>query len=171
MVMIYILVIALCVGTDQLMKWWTVEHLALYESTPLLPGIVELKYIQNTGGGFSILTGHTWLLTVLTVLLMAVLGWLLVKKIFTHPLAIWTLVVIIGGGIGNLIDRIRLGYVVDMFNLQFMNYPVFNIADILVVCGTVGFTAYYLLLHDKVTKQESPKTEEPADDGNDQADR
>ena len=61
----------------------------------------------------------------------------------------WTLTAILGGGLGNLIDRVRLGYVVDMFNFQFMNYPVFNVADILVVCGTIGFAAYYLLLHDK----------------------
>lgn len=167
--MIYILAIALCVAADQALKLWTVANLALYESMPLVPGIVELKYIQNTGGGFSILTGHTWLLAALTVVLMAVLGYLLVKKVFTHPLAVWTLVLIIGGGLGNLVDRVRLGYVVDMFNLQFMNYPVFNIADILVVCGAIGFAAYYLLLDDKLTKQKETKPEETADGGNDQS--
>lgn len=167
--MLYILAIVLCVAADQALKLWTVAHLGLYESMPLLPGIVELKYIQNTGGGFSILTGHTWLLTVLTIVLMAVLGWLLVKKIFTHPLALWTLTLILGGGLGNLIDRVRLGYVVDMFNLQFMNYPVFNIADICVVCGAIGFAVYYLLLHDKVTKKEEPKTEDLSDDGSHQS--
>lgn len=167
--MLYILAIVLCVAADQALKLWTVAHLGLYESMPLLPGIVELKYIQNTGGGFSILTGHTWLLTVLTIVLMAVLGWLLVKKIFTHPLALWTLTLILGGGLGNLIDRVRLGYVVDMFNLQFMNYPVFNIADICVVCGAIGFAVYYLLLHDKVTKKEETKTEDLSDDGSHQS--
>ena len=67
----------------------------------------------------------------------------------------WTLAAILGGGLGNLIDRVRLGYVVDMFNFQFMSYPVFNVADILVVCGTIGFAAYYLFLHDR------EKTKEP----------
>ncbi len=67
----------------------------------------------------------------------------------------WTLTLILGGGLGNLTDRVRLGYVVDMFNFQFMDYPVFNVADILVVCGTIGFAAYYLLLHDKITKKET----------------
>ena len=67
-----------------------------------------------------------------------------------------------GGGLGNLIDRIRLGYVVDMFNFQFMSYPVFNVADILVVCGTIGFAAYYLLLHDKLKEKTPP---EETDDG------
>lgn len=165
--MIYILALALCVAADQALKLWTVANLGLHESMPLLPGIVELLYIRNTGGGFSILTGHTWLLSALTVVLMTFLGALIVKKVFTHPLAVWTLILIIGGGLGNLIDRVRLGYVVDMFNLEFMNYPVFNIADIFVVCGAFGFAFYYLLLHDKVTAPQ--QTEETADDGNDQA--
>ena len=68
--------------------------------------------------------------------------------------------------LGNLIDRVRLGYVVDMFNFQFMDYPVFNVADILVVCGTVCFAAYYLFLYDKPSK----KGGEEADHGADGAD-
>lgn len=153
--MLYILAIALCVAADQAVKLYVVSHLALYETAPLLPGVVELFYIQNTGGGFSILTNHTQLLTILTAAVMAVIAFLLVKKVFPHPLAMWTLTLILGGGLGNLADRVRLGYVVDMFNFQFMNYPVFNVADILVVCGTIGFAAYYLLLHDKITEKET----------------
>ena len=172
----YILAIVACVAADQLVKFWTVANLALYESTPLLPGIVELMYIQNTGGGFSILSGQTWLLTAVTIVLMAVVGWIMYKKWYPHPLAMWTLTLVLGGGIGNLIDRIRLGYVVDMFNFQFMNYPVFNVADILVVCGAIGFAAYYLLLDDKVQKalkaaeegneeRNDHGTDHPADNG------
>lgn len=153
--MLYILAIALCVAADQAVKLYVVSHLALYETAPLLPGIVELFYIQNTGGGFSILAGRTQLLTVLTAVVMAAIAYLLVKKVFPHPLAMWTLTLILGGGLGNLADRVRLGYVVDMFNFQFMSYPVFNVADILVVCGTIGFAAYYVLLHDKITEKET----------------
>ena len=160
----YILAIILGVVADQALKLWTVANLGLYESAPLLPGIVELMYIQNTGGGFSILTGHTWFLTAVTIVLMLIVAGLLVKKVYPHPLAMWTLTCVLSGGIGNLIDRVRLGYVVDMFNLQFMNYPVFNIADILVVVGAIGFAAYYLLLDDKVQKM---KAEEKNHDGTD----
>ena len=160
----YILAIILGVVADQALKLWTVANLGLYESAPLLPGIVELMYIQNTGGGFSILTGHTWFLTAVTIVLMLIVAGLLVKKVYPHPLAMWTLTCVLSGGIGNLIDRVRLGYVVDMFNLQFMNYPVFNIADILVVVGAIGFAAYYLLLDDKVQKM---KAEEKKHDGTD----
>lgn len=162
--MLYILAIALCIAADQAVKLYVTSHLALYESAPLLPGFLELFYIQNTGGGFSILTNHTQLLTVPTAALMAVIAVLLVKKVFSHPLAMWTLTLILGGGLGNLIDRVRLGYVVDMFNFQFVSYPVFNVADILVVCGTIGFAAYYLLLHDRIAEKETSSngTDRPA---------
>ena len=161
----YILAIVLCVAADQAVKYYVVSHLALYESAPLLPGVVELFHIQNTGGGFSILAGHTWILTALTAVLMAGIAWVLVKKKFPHPLAMWTLTAILGGGLGNLIDRVRLGYVVDMFNFQFMSYPVFNVADILVVCGTIGFAAYYLLLHDRAAKKETDHGTDHPDGG------
>ena len=157
--MLYLLAIALCIAADQAVKYYVASHLALYEKAPLLPGVVELFHIRNTGGGFSILAGHTWILTVLTAALMAGIAWVLVKKHFPHPLAMWTLTLILGGGLGNLIDRVRLGYVVDMFHFQFINYPVFNVADILVVCGTIGFAAYYLLLHDKL-KEETEGTDD-----------
>ena len=168
--MVYVFVILLCVALDQALKLWTVANLELYGAAPLLPGIVELRYIQNTGGGFSILTGHTWLLAAATAAVMIVMAVLLYRKYFPHPWGMWTLTLILGGGLGNLIDRVRLGYVVDMFNLQFMNYPVFNIADIFVVCGTIGFAAYYLLYHDKVmkAKNEEKLTEETAEDGSDE---
>ena len=159
----YILAILLCIAADQAVKYYVVTHLALYESAPLLPGIVELLHIQNTGGGFSILSGHTWALTVLTAALMAGIGDVMVKKLFPHPLAMWTLAAILGGGLGNLIDRVRLGYVVDMFNFQFMSYPVFNVADILVVCGTIGFAAYYLFLHDREKPEETKEPEHGTD--------
>ena len=107
----YLLAIAACIAADQAVKLYVVSHLALYESAPLLPGVVELLYIQNTGGGFSILAGHTWLLTILTAALMAGVAALMVKRVFPHPLAMWSMAAILGGGLGNLIDRVRLGYV------------------------------------------------------------
>ena len=162
--MAYLAAVVLCAAADQAVKLFVTSHLDLYGSMPLLPGFVELFYIQNTGGGFSILQNHTWFLTVLTVLLMVGIAALLAKKVFSHPLAMWSLTAILGGGLGNLIDRVRLGYVVDMFNFQFINYPVFNVADILVVCGTIGFAAYYLLLHDKLT---SASEKERGEDGAD----
>lgn len=149
----YFLAILLCVAADQAVKLWVVSRLALYESAPLVPGIVELYYIRNTGGGFSILTDHTWLLTAVTAVLMAGIAAVLFKKMFSHPLAMWTLTAILGGGLGNLVDRVRLGYVVDMFNFQFMDYPVFNVADICVVSGCVLGLVYFQWFYEKYDKR------------------
>ena len=78
--MAYIVTILLCIAADQAVKLWTVAHLALFETRPLLPGLVELCYVQNTGGGFSILAQYTWLLTAVTVVLMAVIAGAMVKR-------------------------------------------------------------------------------------------
>ena len=143
---LYTAAFLLLLAADQGLKLWVVNHLELYASAPLLPGVVELKYIQNTGGGWSILSEHTWLLSLITALVLVVIAVLLAKKIVRHPLGRWGCVLLLAGGLGNLIDRLRLGYVVDMFNFLFMDYPVFNIADICVVCGMILAAVYYILL-------------------------
>ena len=85
---------------------------------------------------------------------MAVLAVLLLRRMVRHPLGVTALVLILGGGVGNLIDRIRLGYVVDMFNLEFIHYPVFNVADCCIVVGAVLAVVYYLWFYEKYDKRE-----------------
>ena len=146
---LYTAVFLVLLAADQILKYWITKNLALYESMPLIPGLVELKYIQNTGGGWSILSDYTWLLSLLTSIILVVVLILLIKGIIRHPLGRWGCVLLLAGGLGNLIDRFRLGYVVDMFNFQFMDFPVFNIADICVVCGMALAAVYYLFFYDK----------------------
>ena len=148
--MIYAAALLLLLAADQLVKLWVVRHLELYETMALLPGFVELKYVQNTGGGWSLLSEHTWLLSLLTALIMAVVLALVLRRVVRHPLGLWSCTLVLAGGLGNLIDRLRLGYVVDMFNFQFMNYPVFNVADICIVIGMILGAVYYLFLYEKV---------------------
>lgn len=145
----YIALFLVFLAADQAVKLWVVRHLALYESAPLLPGFLELRYIQNTGGGWSILSDYTWLLSILTAFIMLVLLYLLLRRIVRHPLGRTACVLLLAGGCGNLIDRLRLGYVVDMFNFQFISYPVFNVADIAVVIGMILAAVYYLFLYEK----------------------
>ena len=146
---LYTAVFLVLLAADQILKYWITQNLALYEPMPLIPGLVELKYIQNTGGGWSILSDYTWLLSLLTSIILVVVLILLIKGIIRHPLGRWGCVLLLAGGLGNLIDRFRLGYVVDMFNFQFMDFPVFNIADICVVCGMALAAVYYLFFYDK----------------------
>ena len=164
--MLYFLIFLIIVAGDQALKWWTVEHLALYESAPLLPGVVEFRYIQNTGGGWSILSEHTWLLSALTAVIVIVLAALMLLRIVRHPIGMTACTMLAAGGVGNLLDRVRLGYVVDMFHFEFwQSYPVFNIADIFVVVGMIFGCVYYLFLYDKY---DAPKKEK-ADGADDPA--
>ena len=91
---------------------------------------------------------------IVTIVLMLAVAWLLVKKIVRHPLGVTAGVLILGGGIGNVIDRVCRGYVVDMFDLQFISYPIFNLADCFVVVGVILGAVYYLWFYDKYDKKE-----------------
>ena len=148
--MLYFLGFLLVLSGDQALKWYISTHMALYESAPLLPGFVELRYVQNTGGGWSILSDHTWLLSLLTALIMAAVLLLVFLRVVRHPAGITGCTLLLAGGIGNLIDRLRLGYVVDMFHFEFLpSFPVFNVADMAVVAGVILCAVYYLLLYEK----------------------
>lgn len=162
--MLYVIVFLLLVAADQAVKLWVVNHLALYESRPLLPGFVELNYVQNTGGGWSVLSNYTWLLTAATAFIMAIVLVLMVRKVVTHPLGLWACTLILAGGAGNLIDRVRLGYVVDMFHFEFLpSFPVFNVADMCIVAGMILGAVYYLFLYDKVEGKEAGHGTNPPD--------
>ena len=129
----YIVLFAALLGADQLIKYWTVEHLALGESAAFLPGIVRLTRVHNYGAAWSSFSGMRWLLIVVTAAVM-----------------------ILAGGVGNLIDRLFRGYVVDMFDLTLFSYPVFNFADCCVVVGAILGAVYYLFFYDKYDKRERP---------------
>ena len=117
----------LCVAADQAVKWLVLNTMTLGQSQPLLPPLLRLTRVHNYGAAWSSFSGARWLLIILTAVGMCAIAWLLVK-IVRHPLGQWSLACILGGGIGNLIDRVRLGYVVDMLDTMFMDFPVFNVA-------------------------------------------
>ena len=145
----YIVLFAALLGADQLIKYWTVEHLALGESAAFLPGIVRLTRVHNYGAAWSSFSGQTTALAVVTVLLMGAVAYLLVRRIVRHPLGVIAGVMILAGGVGNLIDRLFRGYVVDMFDLLLFDYPVFNLADCFVVVGVILGAVYYLWFYEK----------------------
>ncbi len=152
----YIVALAACVAGDQLLKWWVVSHLEVGQSAPLLPGVMQLTRLHNTGAAWSSFSGRTGLLAAVTIVLMLAVAWLLVKKIVRHPLGVMAGVLVLGGGIGNVIDRVCRGYVVDMFDLQFISYPIFNLADCFVVVGVILGAVYYLWFYDKYDKKKEP---------------
>ena len=137
-------------GLDQWVKRYVTVNIPLGESQPLLPGLVELRTVHNYGAAWSSFSGSRWLLVAVTTAIVAAVAVVLVRRIVRHPLGVAAGFLILSGGVGNIIDRVRLGYVVDMFHLEFWpSYPTFNVADICVVCGAVLAVIYYLWFYER----------------------
>ena len=158
----YALLLAACIAGDQLLKYWVVRHLEIGQSAAFLPGLVRLTRLHNTGAAWGSFSGSTALLTAVTAVLLVAVAWLVLKKVIRHPLGLCAAMLVLGGGIGNMIDRICRGYVVDMFDLEFMSYPIFNLADCFVVVGVILGAVYYLWFYDKYDGRKA-KHEDGAD--------
>lgn len=139
---IYSLACLAMIGLDQLTKKWAVTYLMGQGPKSVLGPILGLRYAENTGAAFSILRDKQLLLIGVTFLIMLGMVGLLYKAVKTnqHWVVKWAYTLIISGAIGNFIDRVRLDYVVDFFEFKFIDFPIFNVADIFVVVG-VGLLA------------------------------
>lgn len=131
------LTIALLIILDQLVKWAVVSNIKLGEVKGFVPSIMSLTYLQNTGAAFSILENQQWLFTIITLLVIGGAIWYLIKNIKGSFWLISGLTLIIAGGLGNFIDRLRQGFVVDMFQVDFINFAVFNVADTYLTFGVL----------------------------------
>lgn len=153
------LAIAAIVALDQWVKAYIVTHFAVGESAEFLPRLLRLHYVRNFGAAWSSFSGERWLLIGVTGVGMLALAWLL-ARIVRHPLGVWSLTAVIGGGVGNLIDRVLNGVVVDYINVLFMRFAIFNFADIC-VCVGVGLLMLAVLLDSfKKDKTAEPKADE-----------
>ncbi len=161
--MLYAVLVALLVALDQLVKCLVVQNIPLGEHVPFLPYLLDLTYVQNTGAAFSLFSQHTWLLTLLSLVMSVILAAAVWKPFFRRPFGRTALALLLAGAVGNLIDRAFHGYVVDMFHVLFMEFAVFNVADICVVVGGFAAAAYYLFFYDKLEgKPKAPKEGEEA---------
>ena len=151
----------LTVFADQYVKL-LLRSMELGEMRPLLPGLLRLELVHNYGAAWSSFSGERWLLVAVTAVGLGVLAYLALR-IVRHPLGVWSLWLVIGGGVGNLIDRVSLGYVRDMLATEFMNFPVFNVADVFVTCGTVAAAVYYLKYYEKHDAKNWEKQTDGAD--------
>lgn len=140
----YFLLAAAGLLLDQVSKAWAVAALKPVRSVVVIDNILSLTYRENTGAAFSILEEHTEFLTVVTILVTVVISYIVISGKITNSIAEYSLVFVAIGGVGNCIDRISLGYVVDMFEFTFINFAIFNVADIYVTCGSVLFVLIFL---------------------------
>lgn len=150
--MAYAIVTVLVLIIDQAVKYWTTVNIRLSETVEFIPGFIELTNIHNTGAAYGILKGMDWLLISLPLIFAVLVFYTLRRNVIGHKFGRWTLLLVMAGGLGNCIDRIINGYVVDMFHFEFIkNYPVFNVADMFIsVCGLLF--CLYLIFHKKEVK-------------------
>lgn len=130
-------IIAALIVLDQLVKAYVVQNIALGEVKSWIPNLVSLTYLQNRGAAFSMLQDQQWFFTVITLVVMAGAIWYLHKHIEDSLWTVFGLILIIAGGLGNFIDRVSQGFVVDMFHLDFVNFAIFNVADSYLTVGVL----------------------------------
>ena len=151
----YILFVLVVVAADQVTKWLVVENIALYGHVDFIPGLLSFTYAQNTGAAWSMLEGQRWLF----VLVFVVLTVLLLLEFFKFHMPFttaerWLIAAIYAGGLGNMIDRVRLGYVVDMIQTDFITFPVFNVADCFITCGCILLMIHLIFFNKEFWKEE-----------------
>ena len=151
----YALFTAAIVAADQITKYLTVANIPLYADVPFLPGVLQLTYVQNTGAAFSSFEGQQWLFALIFAVFTGAIIYEYVKKAmpFTN-LERWLIAAVYAGGLGNMIDRIRLGYVVDMIETTFMEFPVFNVADCFITCGCILLMVHLIFFNKEFWKDE-----------------
>ena len=149
------LFVGVIVALDQWTKVLTLSNIALYEKVPFLDGLFHFTYVQNTGAAFSSFEGAMWLFALVFALFTALVIYDLVKKAMPFTvLERWCFAAVYGGGLGNMIDRLRLGYVVDMIEVEFIRFPVFNVADCFITCGCVLLLVHLIFFNKDFWKEE-----------------
>lgn len=137
----------LIIAADQISKMIVASNMELGgKPIGFIDGFIEFSYIHNEGGAWGLMSGKTWILVSITVIAMLICLALLFRHGAKNKLMFWAVVLILSGGIGNMIDRVfRSGKVIDFLNFQFMDFPVFNIADIAVCVGTGLLFLYFVM--------------------------
>ena len=147
---IWLISTILIVAFDQITKCLVVDNMQLYDEITVIKGFFKLYYVRNSGAGLGLFANARWVFLTFTTIVIIIAIFLLIKNYFDHILAYISLVFILGGGIGNMIDRVFIGEVVDFFQFQIKFFDfIFNVADVFVTFGTVLFVIYYLLYFDK----------------------
>ncbi len=137
----------LIIAGDQLTKYLVTVMMEQNEVITVIPGILNLnRIIPNSGAAFGIFAGKTWFLITITCIIMVICVCMLVRKTFQSKWMFWSLMLVLSGGIGNLIDRIfRGGNVIDFLEFGFIDFPVFNVADCAVCVGAFMIVVYFVM--------------------------
>ena len=153
--LLFVLFAAGVVAVDQWTKYLTVANIALGGHADFIPDFLGFTYVRNTGAAWSSFEGMIWLFALVFVVLTVALVWEFSKKRLPFTtLERWCIAAIYGGGLGNMIDRLRLGYVVDMIETEFISFPIFNVADCFITCGSILLLIHLFLVNKEFWKEE-----------------
>ncbi len=150
--MIYVIIVALLVGVDQLSKIWALTELKEIGSIPIIENVFHLTYVENRGAAFGMLQNNQTIFIIVAIA-ASIYGLYYLNTRKVDLIGKSGILLIISGAIGNLIDRVRLGFVVDYFDFRIIWEYVFNVADIFVVVGTILLCIYILFFEGKTEKQ------------------
>lgn len=157
---IVLLISAFIAAADQIIKYFILQDLAPVHRVSVIDGLFSLVYVENRGVAFGMLQNHVWIFAVITAILIGVIIFLIAARKFTGRLFYAAAALMIGGGLGNLIDRVFRGFVVDYLSVSFFP-PVCNLADYCITIGAFLFIIVLLLPEKKKGKYESACSEKP----------
>ena len=150
-----LLFVAAATAADQLTKYLVLQTIPLHTQVEAIPGLFHLTYVQNTGAAFSSFQGMQWLFALIFAVFTVAIIWEFSKKRLPFTtFERWLIAAIYAGGLGNMIDRLRFGYVVDMIEVEFIRFPVFNVADCFITCGGILLLAHLILFNREFWKDE-----------------
>ncbi len=134
----------LCISLDQLTKYFALSTLKDGGSIEIIKGVFQLNYCENRGAAFGLLQNQIWLFAIITVIIIGAVIFFMISKKPENKLLIISLTLLTGGALGNFIDRIFRGFVIDFLDFCLINFPIFNVADCFVVIGAILLGAYIL---------------------------
>ncbi len=159
MPLLVIILSAVIVGIDQLIKFLVYSYLKPVGSVEIIPGLFSLTYVENKGAAFGMMANMRWVFIIFTIAVIAVLFYVIFKKKIKSKMFTASAILLIGGGIGNLIDRIFLGYVIDYLSISFFP-PVCNFADYCITVGTGLLLIYMIFISDYFNGSKKEKINE-----------
>lgn len=155
--LLYIIAVLLMIALDQAVKLWALTSLQAQHTIPLIENVFHLTYVENRGAAFSLFAqfDSRWIFVALACVITVVILIALQKNYMQTVLGRWSLVLIAAGALGNAIDRVAHGFVVDLFDFRLIHFPVFNVADIFICIGGALFVIYFMFQH----KDKQPENE------------
>ena len=169
--MLYAIIAAIILIGDQWLKYWVTVNITLSTGeAALIPGVVKLVNIHNSGAAFGLLGDAAyarWLFLGIAALFIIVIVVVLAKHLFKSRFANWCAVMALAGAVGNCIDRALYGYVVDMFKVEFMDFAVFNVADVFLVVACLAFVIYLIVDLFRGKDDDGEDDDDEDDDGED----